>query len=223
MKVISRTLLSLGVAASMGACTVSPPPPTVDEVVDEMEVTLNSQDGQTSVEAFSVSYPGLSIEMTFDAYAYCMPSDPLAAPVIPAVAPNNILGCRNALGLEYSGSSTGDEIQVTMTIADLVVHFSGKVSGISFRGYVSDSDLVITITQKIIANRNGTYSLDGSVPPLVELELNNPVLDTNNAVLDGIGEAILDLLESQVEAEAGEIIASVVQDYASTQAPDFVF
>lgn len=198
-----RKLMGLMVLLTLSACggggggdTVSQgsTPPTLSKVIADL---------QSDLLGFNVAYtaPGDTPPTTSgtlngsDTYsismlgmALCIPADPYAAPDPLLVSGiTTIYGCDNNLTVSYAVPAPST-LSLTLTIPAGYMDISGSFTLLSipysFQGYAAATDITATVELTIIANGDGTYRVDTSIPPNVSIDYNTLTIDTDNTSLD---------------------------------------
>lgn len=202
------------------------PPPTIQAVAGDLESVINRMDGRLPPVSVAGSGSGYSYNLTVEGYALCLPADPFAPPRIPATLPDNIYGCQNTLSLAYPGIFSSTQLRLSGTILELFVDFSGSLSPItsSLEGYLTDTGVTVDVMYALIANGDGTYTLDPAITPVVAVTFNNLTIETNNSGADLIGNLIIGWIAPQIETAVENEIAQVLQQHVqSGGVPNFVF
>lgn len=188
---------------------------TINNVAQFLETGLEGMDGNESTGSLSGDVNGMAYSVDYLGSALCLPADPYAEPQ-PYPDPLNVYGCQNDLTVAYNDNHAGLEVTFDATVPVLFADIEtwSELTGTD-QGYVT-GDATITMTFALIANDDGSYSLDPAITPVIELSLFNLSLHSEDALVEALASDIMNAVstvaDDQLTAALETYTAQIVQN-----------
>lgn len=182
----------------------------VSDMAQLIEVNVKTLEGnETKGQHITTTSIG---DVTIDVLGMvlCLPSDLYIHPTIPTDT-LNIYGCENNLSVVYNG--VHDDVNITFDFIIPSLYFDAQTDS-DITG-ADQAYMTATASGKIIfaliTNIDGSYSLDPSIQPIIDLTITDLELGSKDSTIESLATLIVPLILTDIEVE----MANAIQDYVN--------
>lgn len=199
--------------------------PVISSVIGDLQAAILSMNTMSNASPAYDSVSGIDYSFTFLGFSFCTPSNLYMNPDAGLLSgTTSVYGCTNAFTVDYTVPDP-TKITITMSIPEFYIDFSGTyyisalLSGGSYNGYLTATDIVATATINVISNGDGTYRLDDSTIPGVVITAGTIVIETDDPWINtaitlgtfypGFNNMIINQVENQMAQNIQGMISTI--------------
>ena len=156
-------------------------------------------------------------------YAYCLPSDPTAAPGATSTPPTTVYGCDNNLTVTHTVSADSTSVVFTWEIPTLFVDGQGTVSAlvtnIDYEAYVNVGTVTVTAEVMLVDAGNGLYEYDATAQAVMNMDYATVQIVVDNSTLQNTVSSAENqaIMFSHMSPPYLDYVAAQLGDLISTQ------